>query len=112
MTAPVIDLGPSWLRSLPDGVRVRRREVLLCTVTAVADGWFSARVPGEKRRRPFDLCQVGDGDRSLLVVGAKFWWLSEWTGPGEVTSAIRLRRPGISAQAAFLPDPTSPKGAS
>lgn len=101
MTAPVIDLGPSWLRSLPDGVRVRRRVVLLCTVTAVADGWFSARVPGEKRRRYFDLCQVGDADRALLVVGAKFWWLSEWTHPGEVTSAIRLRRPGVTAEQAF-----------
>lgn len=101
MTAPVIDLGPSWLRSLPDGVRVRRRVVLLCTVTAVADAWFSARVPGEKRRRYFDLCQVGDADRALLVVGAKFWWLSEWTHPGEVTSAIRLRRLGVTAEQAF-----------
>lgn len=100
MTSVAADLGPSWLRSLPDGVRVRRRVVLLCTVTAVADGWFSARVPGEKRRRYFDLCQVGDADRPLLV-GAKFWWLSEWTGPGEVTSAIRLRRLGVTAEQAF-----------
>lgn len=112
MTAPVVDLGPSWLRSLPDGTRVRRREVLLCTVAAVAEEWFSARVPGEKRRRPFDLCQVGDADRPLLTQGAKFWWLSEWTGPGEVTSAIRLRRLGVTPEQAFLPDSTSPKGAS
>lgn len=101
MTALTADLGPSWLRSLPDGVTVRRRVVLLCTVTAVADGWFSARVPGEKRRRYFDHCQVGDGDRPLLVVGAKFWWLREWTRPGEVTHAIRLRRPGVTAEQAF-----------
>lgn len=100
MTAVAADLGASWLRSLPDGVTVRRREVLLCTVTAVADGWFSARVPGESRRY-FDLCQVGDGDRALLAVGAKFWWLSEWTHPGEVTSAIRLRRLGVTAEQAF-----------
>lgn len=101
MTALAADLGRPWLSSVPDGATVRRREVLLCTVTAVQDGWFSARVPGGKRRRPFDLCQVGDGDRPLLVVGAKFWWLSEWTHPGEVTSAIRLRRPGVGAEQAF-----------
>lgn len=101
MTVPVIDLGPSWLRSLPDGVRVRRREVLLCTVAAVADGWFSARVPGEKRRRYFDPVMVADEDRLLLAVGAKFWWVSERTYPGEVTSAIRLRRLGVTPEQAF-----------
>lgn len=101
MTAPAIDLGRPWLSSVPDGATVRRREVLLCTVAAVADGWFSARVPGEKRRRPFDVCQVGDGDVPLLVVGAKFWWVREWTGPGCVTDAIRFRRLGVTAEQAF-----------
>lgn len=101
MTALTADLGRPWLSSLPDGATVRRRVVLLCTVTAVADEWFSARVPGEKRRRPFDVCQVGDADRPLLAVGAKFWWLSEWTGPGAVTSAIRLRRLGVTPEQAF-----------
>lgn len=102
MTAPVVDLGPSWLRSLPDGARVRRREVWLCTVTAVADEWFSARVPGEKRRRRYvDLVQVADEDRPLLLPGAKFWWVAEWTRPGEVTHAIRFRRPGVTAEQAF-----------
>lgn len=101
MTAPVVDLGPSWLRSLPDGVTVRRRVVLLCTVTAVQDGWFSARVPGEKRRRPFDVPLVASADRALLGVGARFWWVREWTGPGSVTDAIRFRRPGVTAEQAF-----------
>lgn len=101
MTALAADLGRPWLSSVPDGATVRRRVVLLCTVTAASDGWFSARVPGEKRRRYFDHCQVGDADRPLLVVGAKFWWLSEWTGPGEVTSAIRLRRLGVTPEQAF-----------
>lgn len=101
MTAPVVDLGPSWLRSLPDGVTVHRRVVLLCTVTAVQDGWFSARVPGEKRRRPFDVPLVASADRALLGVGARFWWVREWTGPGSVTDAIRFRRPGVTAEQAF-----------
>lgn len=101
MTALTDDLGSSWLRSLPDGTRVRRRQVWLCTVTAVADEWFSARVPGERRRRYLDLVQVADDDLPLLVPGAKFWWVAEWTRPGEVTHAIRFRRPGVTAEHAF-----------
>lgn len=101
MTALTADLGPSWLRSLPDGAVVLRRDVDEFVVAAVATEHFSARRPGERSRQWFPLLLVADADRALLAVGAKFWWVREWTGPGCVTDAIRFRRLGVTAEQAF-----------
>lgn len=101
MSAPAADLGAAWLASVPDGAAIHRREVRLCTVKALFDGFFSARMPGEARRRYFDTSLVADDDRQLLSQGAQFWEVAEWTGPGEVTWAVRFRRPGVTAEQAF-----------
>ncbi len=106
MTIATTDLGPSWLRSLPDSQPVIRREVHACTVAALFDGYFSARVQGERRREYFDTSLVAVEDRLLLAVGARFWRVAEWTRPGEVTWAIRFQRPGRKTpEALFLPRP-------
>lgn len=104
MSAPTAEFGPSWLASLPDGATVLRREVDLCTVTAIADEWFSARMPGRKRRQYFDPALVADDDKPLLEPGAKFWRVAEWTRPGDVTWGIRFQRSGVSAEQAFARD--------
>lgn len=90
------------------------RDVLACTVAAVDTDWFSARVPGERRRRTLDPRLVAEPDRPLLAPGAKFWWVTERVllpgcGRPEHVSAIRFQRPGKTAESLFLPDSQSPK---
>lgn len=85
-------------------------------VTAVDAEFFSARFPGERRRRYFDPLLVADEDRALLKPGARFWSVTErvclrGSGRPEYVSAIRFQRPGVSAESLFSPNPSSPKGA-
>lgn len=101
MTAPA--LGPSWLPGRPGAVQSRRIDS--CRVAAAMGDLFSARVPGEPRRRHFALTQVADGDAPLVVRGARFWWLDERVlvpgGRVEWRSAVAFARDGQSAEAAF-----------
>lgn len=115
MTAPVVDLGPSWLGSVPDGAVVLRRDVREYVIASVAPDHVAARIPGDRRRRLFDLALVPAAERVLLRPGARMWVVTErWCVAGRPQSscAIRVRRAGAAdAQSAFLPNP-SPKGAS
>jgi len=101
------DLGPSWLTGTPDGAVVARREIREGTVTAVFDGFFSARVRGERRRDYVDLALVSDRDAPLVRPGARFWLVIERVrlrghGRPEVRSALAFRRPGaLSPERAF-----------
>lgn len=124
MTDETTDPGPSWLSCLPDGATVSDREIRECTVTALFDGYFSARVKGERRRDYFDLALVAAEDKPFLVVGARFWLVVERVAgrPGGAYSALAFQRPGAAtaeqafaarrAPASDLPiHPASPKGA-
>lgn len=111
MTPTTTDLGPSWLRSLPNGASVLRRDVHECVVVAVDSEFFSARFPGERRRRYFDPLLIADEDRPLLKPGARFWSVTErvclrGSGRAEYVSAIRFQRPGhATAESLFLAHP-------
>lgn len=116
MTAVSEDLGVPWLSSVPGGAVVLRRDVREYVVAAVAVDHVAARIPGDRRRRLFDLALVAADERGLLRPGARLWVVTErWCveGPPQSSMAIRVRRAGVAdPQSAFLPNPTSPKGAS
>ena len=117
LTEPAAALGVSWLRSLPAGAQVLERRVDAFVVAALEPDHLAARVPGRRGRRLVDLALVPVADRPLLRVGARFWLVSERVllpgcGRPEHVSAIRFQRPGRSAESLFLPNPSSPKGAS
>ena len=104
MTAVAEDLGRPWLSSVPGGASVLTREVREYVVASVAVDHVAARIPGDRRRRLFDLGLVPVAERGLLRAGARMWVVTErWcvAGRAQSSSGVRFCRPGVTAEQAF-----------